>query len=165
MARASKKKAVVNDLVGLRGFARVQVGEKQKDGTTRIVGDSGWIKNTFTAEGKNNYIAGKIGSVSGSRTPSHLVVATQSTAVDSTQTQLVGEHTVRIALTPTTVAVGTLRMTGSYASNQNDAAKTIGTIGVHNTSATNGSTLASGQTYTTSQWATNQDVNFLAIAA
>lgn len=153
------RKSVPHEKIGLRGFARVQIGERLADGGLRIVGDSGWIKNTFTAFGRNDYIAGKIGGVTNSKTPSHLVVATQSTAVDSTQTVLVGEHTVRVALTPTTVATGTLRMTGSYGSAQNDAAKTIGTIGVHNTSTNGAGSLASGQTYTTSQWQTNQDVS------
>ena len=153
-SRARSKKADQSSISKVRGFARLQLWEKGQ-----VVGDSGWVKNTFTADGKNNYIAGVIGAVSGSHRPSHLVVATQSTAVDSTQTTLVGEHTIRVALTPSTIATGTLQMTGSYGSAQNDAAKTIGTIGVHFTSTNGAGSLGSGQTFTTSQWATNQDVS------
>ena len=150
--RRNNKSPVIEE-ARIRGFARLQIGETQRDGSKRIVGDSGWFKNTFTADGKLNYIAGKVGSATGSKTPSHLVVATQSTAVDSTQSVLVGEHTIRIALTPSTTGTGTLQMTGSYASSQNDAAKTIGSVAVHNTSTNAASTMGSGQTFTTSQWA------------
>lgn len=158
---ATRKNIAPYSGVKVRGFARVQIWEnpKARGKKKRLVGDSGWIENTFTAEGKNNYIAAKVGSATGSRTPTHFAIATQSTTVDSTQTALVGEHTVRVALTPSSVAVGTLRMTASWGSAQNDALKTVGSIGVHNTSTNGGATLGSGQTFTTSAWATNQDIS------
>ncbi len=160
VAKRSNKKASSFSGAKVRGFARIQIwenvnGSKKK----RLVGDSGFIENTFTAEGKNNYIAAKVGSATGSLTPTHFAIATQSTAVDSTQTTLVGQHSVRVALTPSSVATGTLRMTASWGSAQNDAAKTVGSIGVHNTSTTSAGSMASGQTFTTSQWATNQDIS------
>jgi hypothetical protein len=125
------------------GRYRIQLGEKG-----RVVGDSGWVDNTITNDGRNSYIAAKVGSVTGSKTPTHLQIATQSTAVDATQTSLVGETRIRKSLDASTLATGTLRMTASWSSTDNTAACTIGSIGVYNTDS--GGTLGSGQTYTTS---------------
>lgn len=138
------------------GRFRIKLGEKI-NGKTVVVGDSGWVENTVTNEGRDKYIAAKIGDVSGSKTPTHLQLATQSTAVDATQTSLLGETRVRKTLLASTVATGTLRMTASWSSADNVAACTIGSIGVYNTSSAG--TLGSGQTYTTSQWNSNQDVS------
>jgi hypothetical protein len=152
-----KRNRRTSETIIIRGFARVQIGER---GTGRVLGDSGWTRNTVTtpnAGGLTAYIAAKIGDVSGSKTPTHLQLATQSTAVDATQTSLTGETRVRKALTASTVATGTLRMTASWSSTDNTAAVTIGSIAVYNTSS--GGTLGSGATFTTSQWASNQDVS------
>lgn len=144
--------------VHVRGFCRVQAGVRDKrTKRLRIVGDSGWIKNTITNDGRNSYIAATVGAVAGSKLVSHLQLATQSTAVDATQTSLLGETRVRKALTASTLATGTLRMTASWSSSDNTAAVTIGSIGVYNTSSAG--TLGSGQTYTTSQWNSNQDLS------
>lgn len=146
--------------VRIRGFSRVQIGERQPDGTTRIVGDSGWCKNTVTTDnggGLTAYIAAKVGSVAGSKTPSHLQLATQSTAVAQSQDTLVGETRIRKALTASTIATGTLRMTASWSSTDNTAAITIGSVAVYNTSS--GGTCGSGATFTTSQFASNQDLS------
>lgn len=140
------------------GRFRVKLGEK-RNGRTVVVGDSGWIDNTITNEGRDKYIAAKIGDVSGSKTPTHLQLATQSTAVDATQTSLVGETRVRKSLLASTLATGTLRMTASWSSADNGAACTIGSIGVYNTSTAGVGTLGSGQTFTTSQWNSNQDLS------
>lgn len=153
--RGRRSRAVFSE-IHVRGFARVQAGVRD-GGHLRIVGDSGWIKNTITNDGRNSYIAAKVGDVSGSKTVSHLQLATQSTAVDATQTSLSGETRVRKALTASTLATGTLRMTASWSSTDNTAAVTIGSIGVYNTSAAG--TLGSGQTFTTSQWNSNQDLS------
>jgi hypothetical protein len=143
--------------VRVRGFCRLQAGVRDPKGRLRIVGDSGWVKNTITNEGRNAFIAAKVGAVAGSKTPAWLQLATQSTAVDATQTSLVGETRIRKALTASTLATGTLRMTASWASSDNTAAVTIGSIGVYSTDTAN--TLGSGQTFTTSQWNSNQDLS------
>ena len=148
--------------VRIRGFARMQIGERQLDGSIRLVGDSGWRKNTLTnpdAGGLTAYIAAKVGDVSGSKTPTHLQIATQTAAMNATQTSLTGETRVRKALTASTIATGTLRMTASWSSTDNAAAITIGAIGVYNTSTAGAGTLASGALFTTSQWASNQDLS------
>lgn len=157
-ARNKKHREPVFESVRVRGFCRVQAGVRdKKSGRLRIVGDSGWIKNTITNDGRNSYIAATVGAVAGSKVVSHLQLATQSTAVDATQTSLTGETRVRKALTASTLATGTLRMTASWSSSDNTAAITIGSIGVYNTSS--GGTLGSGQTFTTSQWNSNQDLS------
>lgn len=153
----SRRLRTIHSEINVRGFGRTQIGERQPDGSVRVVGDSGWFRNTITNDGRNSYIAATVGAVAGSKNPTHLQLATQSTAVDATQTSLTGETRVRKALTASTLATGTLRMTGSWSSADNTAAVTIGSIGVYNTSS--GGTLGSGQTFTTSQWNSNQDLS------
>lgn len=153
----ARKKKSPHTAISIRGFGRVQLGER---GTGKILGDSGWFENTVTDNnggGLTAYIAAKVGDVAGSKTPTHLALATQTAAMNATQTALTGETRVRKALTASTVATGTLRMTASWSSTDNTAAITIGAIGVHNHATTG--TLASGATYTTSQWASNQDLS------
>jgi hypothetical protein len=71
----------------------------------------------------------------------------------------VGVENAVIDLTPSTVATGTARNTGSFAGSDNSGTLTIGSIGLH--SNTNSATdLLSGQTFTTSQMATNQNWDF-----
>ena len=154
-----RRRGGVHSVVHIRGFARIQMGERDAHGHLRIVGDSGWTKNTVTNDGRNSYIAAQVGNVSGSKLVSHLQLATQSTAVDATSTALVGETRVRKALTASTLATGTLRMTASWSSTDNAAAITIGSIAVYNTSTAGAGTMGSGQSFTTSQWASNQDLS------
>lgn len=145
-----------HDEIRIRGFARVQLGDRRG----RVVGDSGWFQNLLTTDnggGRTAYIAAKVGDVTGSKTPSHLCLATQTDTMSATQTVMIGETRVRKALTASTIATGTLRMTASWSSNDNTAAITIGAIGVHNHLTTG--TLAAGAIFNTSQWASNQDVS------
>ena len=141
----------------LRGFARLQMGERDAQGNVRIVGDSGWRKNTICADGFQSYIVGSVGAVAGSKQVSHMVLATQSSAVNSASTSLVGETRVRKAVTPSFVANGTLQLTGSWSSSDNTAAITIGSIALYNHLTTG--TMCSAASFTTSQWASNQDLS------
>ncbi len=98
--KSRKHRAPVFESVRVRGFCRVQAGVRdKKSGRLRIVGDSGWIKNTITNDGRNSYIAATVGAVAGSKVVSHLQLASQSTAVDATQQSLSSETRVRKALT------------------------------------------------------------------
>lgn len=155
--RPRRHRGIVQSSIRLRGFARIQVGERDAGGHLKIVGDSGWVKNTITNNGRDQYIAATVGAVSGSKLVSHLQLATQSTAVDAASTALVGETRVRKALTASTLVTGTLRMTASWSSTDNTAAITIGSIAIYNHLTTG--TMGSGQSYTTSQWASNQDLS------
>jgi hypothetical protein len=144
-------------VVKIRGFARLQMGERDAHGNVKIVGDSGWIKNTICADGFQNYLVGSVGAIAGSKQVSHMVLATQSTAVNSASTALVGETRIRKAVTPSFIAAGTLQLAGSWSSTDNTAAITIGSIALYNHLTTG--TMASGATFTTSQWASNQDLS------
>lgn len=151
---ARRKENSIGEAVKIRGFARLQVWERDRKGRHKLIGDSGWTKNTITNDGKDNYIVNKIASLSGSKTPTHLTLATQTTAVAAADTSLTGEiegGTERKSLNATLQSVGTLRMTASWAGSDNSVTYTIGSIAVYNTSS--GGTMGSGATYTTSQWA------------
>jgi|SRR5215475_4480417 len=157
-----KQKRRPTSTVRVRGFARLQLGERQHDGSVRIVGDSGWQLNTLTTDnggGLTAYIAAKVGGVAGSKPPTHLQIATQTAAVNATQTSLLGETRVRktFNLDLSTIATGTLQMAGSWSSSDNTAQITIGAIAVYNTSA--GGTMAAGATFATSAWNSNQDLS------
>lgn len=148
---------MAKSVVKIRGFARLQMGERDAHGKVKIVGDSGWIKNTICADGFQNYLVGSVGAIGGSKQISHMVLATQSTAVNSASTSLVGETRVRKGVSPSFIANGTLQLTGSWSSTDNTAAITIGSIALYNHLTTG--TMASGATFTTSQWASNQDLS------
>jgi hypothetical protein len=166
--RVVRRSRGVESTVVIRGFARVQIGEHHpKTGKLlRIVGDSGWFRNTITTDGKNSYLAAKVGSVSGSKTPTFLFLGTQTNAVNSTQTTLSGDLTAyptatngRKTLTASTSATGSLQMTASWSSTDNGTATTIGALGVVDVSTTASFSMAAGQTFATSAWATNQAVS------
>jgi len=141
--------------INVRGFFRAQICDKK---TGRIVGDSGWRPNTVTNFGLDNACAGACIGAAGSAQAASAVMATQSTAVNATQISLVGTEGAVVDLTPTTVATGTARVTCSFDGTDLGATITVGSIGLH--SNTNAATdLIAGQSFTTSQMATNQDLN------
>lgn len=153
--RKRRKKREVADGIKVRGFFRMQLVNKE---TGEIEGDSGWCPNTVTNFGLNNACAGTIIGESNSVQALSAVLATQSTAVDATQISLVGTENAVVDLTPSTVATGTARVTASFDGTDNSATLTIGSVGLHSNSQASNSMIA-GQTYTTSQFATNQDLN------
>jgi len=137
-----------------RGFFRVQIGAGEGKNAV-VVGDSGWIPNTVTNDGLNNYIAGSVGANAGSKQVSHLQLATQTATVNATQASLLGEVYARAVVSPSTIATGTLQVTASWSSSLITAATTIGALGLYNTSSAG--TLGAGQTFATSQIQTNQN--------
>lgn len=141
--------------ITVRGFFRAQIVDKK---TKKIIGDSGWCPNTVTNFGLDNACAGASIGASGSCQALSAHLATQSTAVNATQISLVGTENTMQDLTPSTVATGTARVTCSFDGTDNSATITVGSVGLH--SNTNPATdLIAGQTFTTSQFATNQDLN------
>jgi hypothetical protein len=166
--RMPQQRAGIRDGIRVRGFARVQIGEhdpKTKK-LKRIVGDSGWFENVITTDGKNSYLAAKVGSLSGSKTPTFLFLGTQTNAVNSTQTTMSGDLTAyptatngRKTLTATTAATGSLQMTASWSSTDNGTATTIGSLGIVDISTTASFSMGAAATFATSAWATNQNVS------
>ena len=151
----------MKDKITIKGFFRLQLLE-HGDGKAKVVGDSGWCKNTVTEEGFENYVVGCIGGIAGSSQVASLALGT-GTAPAAAGTALPNELAdaagCRFAITPSAVSSKTLRMTGSLNSNIITAARTIKNIGVFAVSTTGAGTVLCGNTYATSQLATNQTVN------
>ena len=145
--------------IGIRGFYRLNIQEADKNGKMKVVGDSGWVENTVTNYGFEQAIATQVGGAAGAA-PTHLALGT-GTAPGATATTLEGEIATasdcRMAISTSVVSSKTLRMTGSLNSGLIGAASTIKNIGVWGHSSTG--TVMSGNTYATSQLATNQTVN------
>ena len=140
----------------VRGFYRLMLGE-DKGHKVKIVGDTGWLENTVTNDGLDNYIAATVGKVAGSKQFEYMQLATQTDVVGATQAALVGETRVRKSVSPSVIATGTFQATALWSSTDNTAQVTIGAIGLYNTSS--GGSLGAGQTFTTSAWASNQNVS------
>jgi len=141
------------DYLKIKGFTRLQIVE---DGD-EIVGDSGWVgPNQVVNLGFQDYIVATIGAIAGSKTASHLAIGT-GTVPAAAATSLAGETGTRITSTNTVVASKTLQLTCQFAGSQMGGTCTIQNVGIFNTSS--GGTLLAGNTYTTSQWASNQNVN------
>lgn len=140
--------------VRVRGFYRVML-QDTKTGKKHF---SPWRKNAITADGFQNYIVGPPGAISGSKTITHLQLATQTAAPTSSQTSASGEYEVRKATTNTFVANGTLRATASWNTNEGNAS-VLGAVALYNTSTAAAGTAASVATFTTSQKTTDQTLN------
>lgn len=155
------RKSSTKSAVAVRGFFRLQIVEDEH-GTPKVVGDSGWKKNTVVNLGFDQFLCQTLGGMAGSKTISHIALGT-GTAPGVTDTTLNGEITdaagMRCAVTPTTIASKTVQFAATLASNVITAAKTIQNIGLFNTSTTSVGTIFAGNTYTTSALATNQAVN------
>uniref|UniRef100_A0A7V3JA87 Uncharacterized protein n=1 Tax=candidate division CPR3 bacterium TaxID=2268181 RepID=A0A7V3JA87_UNCC3 len=135
----------------------MKIGLNRDDGKVDVLGDSGWVENTVTNDGLNNYIAASVGAVAGSKQFLYMVLATQTAAVSATATSLSGEVANRKAVSASTIATGTFQATASWSSSDITTQYTIGAVGMYNTSS--GGTLGAGQTFATSVWATNQNVS------
>lgn len=139
----------------VRGFVRfelIDVRGKHK-GRRRM---SPWHQNAITADGFQNYIVGPIGAIAGSKTVSHLQLATQTTAPSSSQTSASGEFEARKTTANTFVANGTLQVTASFATNEATQSN-VGAVALYNTSS--GGTVASVATFSTSAKTTDQTLN------
>jgi len=140
----------------IRGFYRVQLGEK-KNGKTKVVGDSGWNENEVMNLGFQNYICALIGSVAGSKQVGAMVIGTGGVP-NVTHTQLPGE-TKRQSCGNATVASKTMQATLAIASGDHPGGTpAISNIALIETTASNGSIMC-GNTYASSSWATNQGLS------
>lgn len=145
----------INEGIKVHGFCRVQLNRNGK-----IEGDSGWVKNQITNEGFLNFLVKLIGASSGSSQIGFMAVGTGG-APASNATTLPNEvmsSTKRKAVTFSNVASTTAQFTASWASNDISAAYTINNVGLFAATTTN-ATLFAGQSYTSSQWNTDQDLN------
>jgi hypothetical protein len=156
--RKSTKARASAEGVKVRGFFRVQIEENGK-----VIGDTGekLIPNTVVNLGFQDYLCKLLAGSAGSKTISHVALGT-GTAPGATDTSLNGEimsSTQRKTVSPSITSSKTLQFTAAFASSDSfvTAAVTLQNIGLFNTSTAG--TLFSGNTYTTSQLNTNQNVN------
>lgn len=154
----------VDDGLRVRGAFRLALEEGGE-----IIGDSGWFDNTVTNDGKLGFLVRTLGAIANSSQVSYVGVGT-GTAPNATHTVLDGELTdatnTRKAVSASTVAGSTsVAFYATFASTDSHitAAHNISNIGLFATPlaagpATQG-TLFAGNTYTSSSWATNQNLN------
>lgn len=154
---ARKKKEVGGSMIGLHGFHRVQIKENGK-----IVGDSGWQgPNRFTDVGIKTIMT-LIGKTTGSAQVASVAVGTGSVP-GTAATELPGEA-VRTAVVSAVTSnrsasdgTGILQFQASWPSSIcSTASRDISNIGLFNSSS--GGTLFCGNTFQSSNWATNQDL-------
>jgi hypothetical protein len=144
--------------VQAKGFFRLQITEDGK-----VVGDSGWRENRVVDLGVSHYLVDLLGAGASSKFISRMMLGT-GTAPGTADTTLNGELNTatytRTTVTFANVASKTARFTATWGSAQSHilAATTLQNIGIINNTLTAG-TLMAGNTYTTSQWNTNQDIN------
>lgn len=139
----------------VRGFYRVQIEEEGG----ALVGDSGWQENIVVNLGFNQYLVSTLGAIAGSKQISHMALGTGGIP-SAADTSLAGEVTKRAAVTAATSSSSkTVRFTATFASSDSfvTATRNISNIALVNTSS--GGTIFSGNTYTSSSVATNQNVN------
>jgi hypothetical protein len=152
------KSKVPGSMVQPKGFFRLHIVE---DGL--VVGDSGWCENLVTDLGVSHYLVDLLGVGASSKQIGRMMLGT-GTAPGAAATTLPGELNTatytRTTVTFANVASKTARFTATWASANSHilAATTLNNIGIINTALTGG-TLMAGNTYTTSQWNTNQDIN------
>jgi hypothetical protein len=156
--------------IRVRGFFRLNLVEHDKDtGAPRIVGDTGWVENTITTVGKNQYLAMALGGVAGSKSVARMAIgagtepATTATSLESEFADMTGASSTRNRATVSTSTGGANTATIQFAATWASATQFVTTthplknIGLyHNTD--NAGSLFAGTTFTQSTLNTNQDV-------
>lgn len=151
------KQKRMRDSVKVHGFFRLHLLENGK-----VIGDSGWKQNQITNLGFDQYLCQLLAGAAGSKTVQRMGLGT-GTVPGAADTTLHGELNTatysRRTVSTSTIASKTVQFTAQWASSDSHitAAVTLQNIGLWNTST--GGTLFAGNTYTTSQWNTNQDLN------
>lgn len=145
----------------VKGFFRLQIVEDDK-----VVGDSGWCKNSIVNGGYDNFLCKALVGADTNGTITHMALGT-GTAPNATDTALNGEltqnGTKRVAFGTTSVSQSkTLELNCIF----NSTASFVGTgtqtaaiqnIGLFNSSSAG--SLFAASTYSASTIATNQNVN------
>lgn len=151
--------ATHKDGIKIKGMFHLQITEKDQEGKTKVVGDTGWLTNQVVNDGFNDYLCKLLGAIAGSKQITHMAIGT-GTAPGATATSLDGEQSVRAAITAATSSSSkTLRFTATFNSSASfvTATKNVANIGLFNTSASG--TIFAGNTFASSSCATNQNVN------
>ena len=148
----------VGDKTRVRGFFKINITQ---DG--RVVGDSGWLPNTVVNLGFSQYLVDLLGQGASSKQISRMMLGTGG-APAATDTTLAGELNTatytRTTVTFLNTGSKTARFTATFASSSSHitASTALSNIGIIN-ATTSGGTIMAGNTFTSSAWNTNQDVN------
>jgi hypothetical protein len=145
--------------MGVRGFFRINIVDPNKD--NEVVGDSGWCENVVTVTGLYNCFGG-CGIKRGDSFQAGYLGLGTGAAPNYTATALPSATATIVTCATSNVATGvgaqTMQVSASFAgSDIGGAACTIQNIGLFKTNSN--SSLCAGQTYATSQWSSDQNVN------
>lgn len=151
-----------NDALKVKGCFRVQLTE---DGD--VVGDSGWTENAIHANGFKDYLQAIFSKEANSLQVGFITVGSGSAALTTTDNTLAGElkdvTNFRQAVTTSTSGSTSVSYTATFGSAlltvEHTGTQGIANIGLFNASLTDSATMFAGQTFTQSNWATNQSVN------
>lgn len=144
---------MAKDIIRVKGFLRAQITDK--DG--RIVGDSGWRRNTVTTNGLNNACAAASMGVAGSYQVGYAAIGNGTSAINASQTDLGTRQNSFNSVSVSTIATGTAQATCSFAGSANSATITVSEAGLFKSNSA-GSMIAA-QTFTGSQMTTAQNFN------
>jgi hypothetical protein len=153
----------LNSAIGVAGFFRLKLIDHGKNGTKKVVGDSGWCKNLVTNLGFSQYILGPTigGGTAITGAGNGWMALGTGAAPSAADTALAGECSfARFTMTtPTIVSSKTIQYLGTFASGVAGATAAIANVGIFNVSTVSGGTLLCGNTYAASTLQTNQSVN------
>ena len=163
----ARRKKITNEGVRVKGCFRVNIVDP--DGT--IKGDSGWCDNLMTNAGHLNLLINNmLTCLTSARLFGEYISLGTGTIPASNESTLNGQMITRyMAVTNNTASTiraasdgtSTLQMTATFTSDYISASgnvRNIGFVWAVNTSTAAG-TLLCGNTFTSSQWNTNQSVN------
>ena len=148
-----KREKVSESKLIVRGFLRGQLVDGK---TKKVVGDSGWKQNKISNNGLAD-LALLLGSQANAYVLGYAALGTQTAAPDMTQTTIIGLVNTFRAINLSTSGTCTLVCTASFSSSDLTASCVVGAAALYKTN-TAGSMFAN-QTFTTSNWASNQDFN------
>lgn len=175
-ATKRRRRKSPKDHVAVRGFFRIRVteGDLDKPDSLRVIGetnvdengnliDDGFLPNTVTNLGFDQFLCQTLAGMAGSKTVSHMAVGTGG-APAASDTSLSGEITHatndRKTVSPTTVASKTAQFTAAFNSSDSflTASANLSNVGLFNTSTTAAGTLFAGNTFASSAVATNNNL-------
>jgi hypothetical protein len=145
----------LSDGIKVKGFFRIKIEAPDGNGFT---GDSGWVPNTVTNEGKRNYLARLLGALASSSQIGYMALGTGGAPAAGDTTQG-GEVASRTTVTAATNGSTSVQFTATFTSAQSFLAGTSNLSNVGLWATNTGGTLFAGNTYTSSSCATNQNVN------
>lgn len=158
LTKLPPRKRKIKEQSRVRGFFRIAI--ENPDGT--IAGDSGWCENTIGNQGYKLYLTDNIGKSAGSKQVAYIALGTGG-LINATDTILLGEitgSTQRTAVTYANASSKSATFTATFNSSSSflAASSNLSNVGLFSTTTTS-DTIFSGNTFTSSACATNQNVN------